>query len=260
MLLTLAMACALPIAASAEGAAAQRNSNDQSIQQSQRNTNANSASDRSVQQNPSNERADTAKLREANGQRSNRDVNARGGGERASQTANAQQNQAATNNARNEQLHRASPHIILVQSKIDAAQAEIRGMERLASLEREPMSDTYRQHVRSFASDVQNDVNEARNHLEQLRSSVQNIQVSDAVRNDLQSADRALQQARADLQRVDTVGRNAQQPTPQPPQGQAGQAANQPRQFTNYRDFGNAISGDLNNAKTAVGRIERALR
>jgi DNA repair exonuclease SbcCD ATPase subunit len=172
--------------------------------------------------------------------------------------ANTPQNQNANNTARSEQLHRASPHIILVQSKIDAAQAEIRGMERLASLEREPMSDTYRQHVRSFASDVQNDVNDARSHLDQLRSSVQNIQVSDSVRNDLQSADRALQQARTDLQRVDSIGHVAQ-PTPQPPQGQQAQA-NQPRQFTNYRDFGNAISGDLNNAKNAVGRIERALR
>jgi hypothetical protein len=231
-LLALAMACAIPLAASAEGAIESRVPDQHTMQQTR----------------PA-QGADTAKLREVGDTQMNREAPARGGGE-----------PAAATDARAQQLHRASPHIILVQSKLDAAQAEVRGIGRLASLEREPMSDMYRQHVRSFATDLQNDVNDARHHLEQLRSTVQSLQVSDAIRNDMQAADRALLQARSDLQRIDAIGRSnvPARPIPQPPQGQ--QPAIQARQFANFGDFGNAIAGDLDNAKAAIDRVERGLR
>ena len=237
-----AIACAMPLAAAAQSPSA------------------------GVKPTPAPQSVDTAKLHE----RSlfhhpgfDREEPARGGGERAAEAGRALTNRPAApatpqpaDDMRAHNLHMTSPHIIFVQSKIDEAQAGVRGLERLAALEREPMSAAYREHARAITTDVRSQLADARQHLEHIRAAVPTIQPTAAstVQNELQQADRALNQARADLDRVDAIGSAA---APVAPPIEPGIQA---RRFSNWRDLGTALNADLNNAKVAVDHIEHALR
>lgn len=151
---------------------------------------------------------------------------------------------AAGSETHAQQMHEMSPHIITVQSKIDAAQAEVRGIERLASLERQPLTGVYGDHMRLFARDLQSDITSARHHLDELRSAAANAQVSAAANNDMAAADHSLQQARTEIEQFESAA------------GHAGA----PAAVMDARAFGNSLSHDLNNAKSAMDRVEHALR
>ena len=198
-LFTVAMACALPLAASA---------NPQS--------------------------SNTASVRPST----------RGGGPAQAPTP-ASPAQAATPalETRAQQLHAASPHIITVQSKIDAAQAEARGIERLAALASQPLTGEYREHLRGLEQDLQSDVSEARHHLDHLRSAVRGMQNDPSVNTDLGQADVALQQVRTELERFASA------------EGHGAAHAS----TADTRAFGTTLTRGLNDAKRAMERVERDL-
>jgi len=142
---------------------------------------------------------------------------------------------------RAQQLHAASPHIITVQSKIDAAQAEARGIERLAALESQPLTGEYANICAVSNRICSPDVSEARHHLDHLRSAVRGMQNDPSVNTDLGQADVALQQLRTELERFASA------------EGHGAAHAS----TADTRAFGTTLTRGLNDAKRAMDRVER---
>ena len=146
------------------------------------------------------------------------------------------------NTTRDQQLHEAGPHIVTIETKLDAASAENRGLERLVGLESGTLGRTYQEHVGVLATSIQNDLNTARQHLDHLRDSAQRLGMMDQLNDQFTRVDQAMQQTRVKLAAINRVRQ------------QASPASSE------IRGLSGDIGRELAQAKSAVERIESAMR
>lgn len=240
-ILSLALALALPASALADnynqGSGTSTNSSVRGTTSSDRMNRSDLGRGRADEQG-----ADDSSLRRGREFDESTTGAARGGGPQRGATTTA-----PSSADRGAMLHAASPHIIAVQTELDAARVMADGLARMAALEPGAISAPYREDTRALHDSIRSHLQAAETHLLDLRSSIQQLNLQDRLGNDLAQVDQLVQRARTDLGQLES-GQPAQQSTGGGPVATA------------VRDTSRTVSRELQQARSAMDRIERNMR